>query len=95
MEDIRSTAQTPHTLTLENREALRLTGVSDVDSFDEQTVAVFTDLGELTVRGSGLHINKLSLDTGELSLDGRIDSLSYSTQGKRQSGGGFLANMFR
>ncbi|MDR1409068.1 MAG: sporulation protein YabP [Oscillospiraceae bacterium] len=97
MEDIRSTTAVamPHTLSLENREGLRLTGISDVDSFDEQTVAVFTDMGELTVRGSGLHINKLSLDTGELSLEGRVDSLTYSNQAQRQSGGGFFTRMFR
>ena len=95
MEEIRSAAAIPHTLTLENRENLRLSGVSDVDSFDEQTVTVFTDMGELTIRGSDLHINKLSLETGELSLDGRIDSLMYSSQNKRQSSGGFFANMFR
>lgn len=96
MDEIRSSTLIPHSLSLENRENLRLTGVSDVDSFDEQTVTIFTDMGELTVRGSGLHINKLSLDTGELSLEGRVDSLSYSNQARRQSsGGGFFANMFR
>jgi len=94
MEDIRSATPIPHSLTLENREKLRLGGIADVDSFDEQCVTVFTDMGELTVRGSGLHINKLTLETGELSLEGRVDSLTYSSQGKRQSGG-FFANMFR
>ncbi|MDR1806047.1 MAG: sporulation protein YabP [Clostridium sp.] len=85
----------PHTLALENREGLRLTGVSDVDSFDEQTVSVFTDMGELTVRGSGLHINKLTLESGELALEGRVDSLSYSDHGRKQQGGSLLARMFK
>lgn len=83
----------PHTLILEDRKSLTVTGVSDVDSFDEQAVTAYTDLGELTIHGHGLHINKLSLETGELSLDGEIQSLSYTDN--RQSGGGFFSKLFR
>ena len=57
----------PHNLILEDRRTLTVSGVSDVDSFDEQTVVVFTDMGELTVRGTDLHINRLSVEVG-LSL---------------------------
>ncbi|MCL2023369.1 MAG: sporulation protein YabP [Oscillospiraceae bacterium] len=95
MEEVRSNTITPHSLTLDNRESMRLSGVSDVDSFDEQTIVLFTDLGELTIHGTGLHINKLSLDTGELALDGRIDSLAYSLQARKQQSGGFFASMFK
>ncbi|MDR0883774.1 MAG: sporulation protein YabP [Oscillospiraceae bacterium] len=94
MEEIRSASAMPHTLMLENRELLRLTGVSDVDSFDEQAISVFTDLGELTIRGSGLHINKLSLESGELVVEGHVDALLYADNGRQQSGG-FFSKMFR
>ena len=90
-EEKRSTGA--HNLILEERGSLTVTGVSDIDSFDEETVVVYTDLGELTVRGSGLHINKIDVDAGELELEGEIDSLSYSDQ--PVSRGGFFARMFR
>ena len=66
-EEKRSTGA--HNLILEERGSLTVTGVSDIDSFDEETVVVYTDLGELTVRGSGLHINKIDVDAGELELE--------------------------
>ena len=83
----------PHNLILENRGALTVSGVCDVDSFDEQTVIIFTDMGELTVRGSNLHINKLTLDIGELTLEGKIVSLTYA--GEQQRSGGFFSKVFR
>lgn len=67
-----------HSLILKNREALSMTGVLDVDSFDEQMVVAYTDEGELTIKGIGLHISKINLDSGDLSLDGKISSLIYS-----------------
>jgi sporulation protein YabP len=55
-----------HHIILEDRRLLSITGVTDIDSFDEETVAVYTDAGELLVRGVDLHINRIDLDTGEL-----------------------------
>ncbi len=83
----------PHNLVLEDRRLLSVTGVSDVDSFDEETVTIFTDLGELTVRGSNLHINRLSIDSGELSVEGDIRSVSYSDDAPKS--GGFFGRVFR
>ncbi len=85
--------QTPQNLILEDRRILNVTGVSDVDSFDEKTVIVFTQLGELTVRGSDLHINNLSVETGELQLEGQISSLSYAEE--QEKSGGFFIKVFR
>ena len=84
----------PHTLRLEERERLQVGGVTDVDSFDEQTVIVFTDMGELTVKGEGLHINRLSLEVGEIMIEGNISSLSYSDSKPTQEGG-FWSWVFR
>lgn len=78
---------------MEDRGKMTLTGVSDVDSFDEQTVTVVTSCGELAVKGSGLHIGKLSTDTGEMSIEGRIDALIYSSETPKQ--GGFFSRVFR
>lgn len=70
-----------------------ITGVSDVDSFDDQTITVYTDLGEMTIRGTGLHIGKLSLETGELNITGNIFALGYSDNREKQ--GGFFSRMFK
>lgn len=83
----------PHNLVLEDRKMLTVSGVSDVDSFDEQTVIVFTDMGELTVRGSNLHINRLSVDVGELTVEGNIAALIYSDEAPKN--GGFFSRVFR
>ena len=93
MVDEKRTVKLPHSLILENRKALTLTGVSDVDSFDEQSIIAYTDFGELTIRGKNLHINKLSLDTGELAVDGEISSMSYSDN--RPDNSGFFSKLFR
>lgn len=93
MTEEKKAVKMPHSLILENRKNMTITGVSDVDSFDEQAVVAYTDLGELTVRGKNLHINKLSLETGELALEGDIVSMGYTDN--QSSSGGFLSKLFR
>ncbi len=82
---------TPHSLILENRSVLSLTGVTDVAGFDEQTVNVFTDYGQLIIKGSGLHISRLSLETGEVTIDGSVSSLLYSSSQQK----GILSKLFK
>ncbi len=65
-------------LILENREKLSISGVIDVLSFDDQVVIVETELGLLTVKGDNLRINKLSIDTSEVIVEGDISALTYS-----------------
>ena len=65
-------------LVLENREKLSVSGVIDVLSFDDQVVMIETELGLLTVKGENIRINKLSIDTSEVIVEGNISSLSYS-----------------
>lgn len=76
----KNTLKKPHNLIMEDRRLLTVSGVSDIDSFDEQTVILFTDLGELTIKGYNLHINKLNVDTGELMVEGEIHLLSYTEE---------------
>lgn len=83
----------PHQVILEDRKTLNVTGVSDVDSFDGLTVVVYTTLGELTVKGCDLQIQRLNVESGDLSLTGEIDSLTYSTSPSRR--GGKLGRLFR
>lgn len=89
-----ATPAMPHNVIMEDRRLLTVSGVSDVDSFDERTVTVFTDMGELTIRGSDLHINRLSVEVGELLLEGRINSLTYQDETPK-SAGGFFGKVFR
>jgi len=88
-----SVVQKPHHLFLEDRRGLTLTGVADVEHFDDKTVVAITDYGELTVSGGELQITRLSLETGDLALEGRIDSLLYAEN--RMKKGGFLGRLFR
>lgn len=82
-------------LVLENREKLSVSGVNDVLSFDDQVVMVDTELGLLTVKGENIHINKLSLDTAEVIIEGEISSLSYSQKSLEKSSGTLLSKIFK
>lgn len=84
----------PHNVFLEDRKKLTVSGVDDIGSFDEQTIVAYTDMGELTVRGEGLHINKMSADSGELAVEGEISALIYSQRENPKNGGGFLSRLF-
>ena len=92
-EKYRLTDDRPHTMTVEQRTRVTLTGVSDVESFDESAVVINTAQGVLIVRGSGLHVGKLSLETGDMTVDGSIDSVEYEDSARPQ--GGFFTRMFR
>ena len=83
----------PHLLTLSERHALTVSGVRDVSSFDDLTVAADTEQGLLTVKGSELHISRLNIETGDLTVEGQIESLAYS-RAPSQSGG-FFGKLFR
>ena len=84
----------PHNLILENRKKLSISGVTDVDSFDEKTVILYTPMGELTVQGKNLHVNGLDVETGEMSVEGDIWALNYGDKDRRGSLG-FFGKLFR
>lgn len=83
----------PHNLILKDRSSLTVTGVTDVDSFDEMTIVAYTDMGELTIKGAELKINKLSTESGELLVEGNIASLSYLDQAPKSTS--FFSKVFR
>ena len=72
-----------HSFLLENRSELKLTGVTDVDSFDEETISTYTDYGCLTISGSNLHIEELNLENGKLNVKGEVTALVYSSKTKK------------
>lgn len=80
------------TLVLENRNQLRINGVEDVDNFDDYTICIKSELGDLTVTGEQLHITKLDTGSGELVLEGKIDTLIYNEP--RQNKGGLFSKVF-
>ena len=67
-----------HKIVLNNRDQGNLTGILDVISFDENTIVLDTDMGLLTIKGKDLHVNRLSLEKGEIDIEGRTDSLVYA-----------------
>ena len=73
-----------HTLAMENRQKAALTGVSEVLAFDENQVILMTDNGEIALSGEGLHVTKLMLDDGQLTVEGKIDSVFYSQRTRRR-----------
>ena len=84
----------PHNVILESRKRMNLSGITDVDSFDEQLVVLYCDTGQIAIRGEQLHINRIDVETGEVSLEGsRIDGISYTDQ--RPNRGGLISRLFR
>ncbi len=86
-----------HTVMIENRERITVTGVEDMDSFNEMEVILLTEAGFVTIIGSDLHINRLNLDDGQLVVEGLIQGLDYNDHEElRQKGGnGIFSRMFR
>ena len=82
-------------LILENREKLSISGVLDVLSFDDQVVMVETELGLLTVKGERLKINKLSLDTSEVIVEGDISCLAYSEKNQEKIKTSLISKIFK
>ena len=76
-EENRKTTIRPHGIILEERKKLSVTGVEDVDSFDDKQIVMRTVCGDLVVRGSELSIDRLSLDTGEVGVTGLVSELCY------------------
>ncbi|MEG1846883.1 MAG: sporulation protein YabP [Lachnospiraceae bacterium] len=96
MEDLSNMKQRIHKVMLTNRRTCTINGVSDVLSFDMNEVLLETDQGMLMIKGSELHVNRLTLEKGEVDVDGKIDSLTYSeTTTYGAKGESILARLFK
>lgn len=91
-EEYRRADLSPHNIILENRERLSVSGVSEVISFDENEVSLVTSMGVLTVGGQDLHVEKLNLEVGELSIAGRVEAVVYEDEQQRRRG--FWSRLF-
>lgn len=83
---------TMHDLIVESRRKVTMTGINDVESFDEETITAQSGCGEITIHGKGLKISRLSVESGDMTVEGEIDSVIYS-EGKAT--GSFLSRVFR
>ncbi len=82
----------PHNVIMEGRKTLSVSGVTDVESFDEQTVILYTDMGQLTIKGTDLHLDRLNTDVGDVAVTGSIYGLMYTDERVK---GGLLGRIFR
>ena len=81
---------------LTNRRTCSISGVNDVLSFDVNEILLETEQGMLMIKGTELHVSRLSLDKGEVDVDGRIDSFTYSENaGYGAKGESLLARLFK
>ena len=96
MEDLTNVNKRAHKLIVNNRRTCNLTGVNDVLSFDENEIILETDQGMLMIKGNELHVSRLTLDKGEVDIDGKIDSFTYSEQsGMGSKGESLLSRLFK
>ena len=96
MEELTNVNKRTHKLILNNRRTCNLTGINDVLSFDENEIILETEQGMLMIKVNELHVNRLMLDKGEVDVDGRIDSFTYSEQSNMAAKGeSLLARLFK
>ncbi len=96
MEDLNHVNKRPHKLMLTDRRTCTINGVNDVLSFDVNEILLETEQGMLMIKGNELHVSRLSLDKGEVDVDGRIDSLTYSENaGYGAKGESLIARLFK
>lgn len=91
--DDKAVPQRPHTLSIEGRQRATITGVEDVDSFNEEMIVLLTSVGAMTLVGSGLHISQLNLENGQLAVEGQIAALEYDERSQKSRSG--LGRLFR
>ncbi len=81
-----------HDMIIENRKKVTMTGITDVASFDEETIIAESECGEITIRGKNLKISRLSVDSGDMVVEGDVDSVLYA-EGKAT--GSFFSRVFK
>lgn len=87
--EIKPSRMHTHTIQIDNRERVSLTGVTDVESFNEREVSVVAEAGSLLISGEGLHISRLNLDEGQLIVEGLISAIEYGNAESERKGGLF------
>ena len=83
--------RTKHSLTLENRELMSITGIKDVGAFNDEEINASSDCGDIIIKGSALHVDELNLESGILKVSGKISAFVYND---KISGKGFWGKVF-
>jgi sporulation protein YabP len=84
-----------HGVTIDRRESINVTGVTDVISFDEESVIGETEMGVIIIRGVNLHVKRINLENGELSVSGEIDGISYENPGTAGKSKSLMGRLFK
>ena len=85
-----------HKMMMDNRRKVEISGVNDVISFDLNTILLETDYGMMTIKGSNLHVNRLSVEKGEVDVEGKLDGINYSDiSSYAKKGESFISRMFK
>ena len=87
-------SKTPSSISLENRKNLIISGVIEVENFDDKLISTITGLGKLDIKGENLNIKKLNLELGDLEIDGKISALIYKNSGSEYNKG-FFSKLFK
>ena len=95
MPEERKRSTSRHSLQIDRREKVNVSGMIDVISFDEESVIGETEMGVIIIRGANLHVNKISLDSGELSVSGEIDSITYENPGGSVKAKSLIGRLFK
>lgn len=96
-EEVRVQTKRQNRVQITDRKMCSLNGIVDVLAFDLHEILLETDLGMLMIRGNNLHVNRLTVEKGEIDVEGQIDSLMYSDASEHtcDKGESFLSRMFR
>ena len=84
-----------HNIILESRRRLSISGITDFESFNDEAVLLQTEMGTLEIRGEDLHMNKLSLESGEVVIEGGIIGMMYTDDLPKDAKGGLFSKLFR
>ncbi len=91
-----NTNRSLHQITMQARESLEVRGVTDVISFDEESVVLDTVCGSMNIDGNALHIHVLNIEQGIVAMDGRINSITYfETETSKDGKSGLFGKLFR
>lgn len=84
-----------HNLIMENRKKITISGVEDIESFNEEQIVLYTYNSVLIISGTGMHISKLSIDNGETVITGEFCSMTYNDNFGKKDKSGLLAKLFK
>lgn len=93
--DVPVAVEQSHTLKVNNRKTLEITGVKEVDSFDNEEFLLETVMGYLIIRGENLQLNNLDVEKGNVSIKGKVYEISYVDEQQQEKAKGFFSKLFR